>query len=763
MSGAWHTADVTRRRPGARETRAVLPVATALFLLASAALPAQTPAPAQPAVVSQPLPPETTAVLRGRVHRGGAPIAEATIRAGDSLVTRSGADGTFRLSLAGPRPTAFTVTAVGYRSRTLPLPAVLAEPVDIALEPAVVPLAPIVATGTLRETRVAESPVKVDVIGEAFLRRAAGDNLLMAMDRVTGVQQQVDCGVCFTNSLRINGMEGPYTAVLVDGVPIMSSLASVYGLQGLHPAIIEQVEIVKGPASTLYGAEAMAGVINVVTKDARYAPAFSIGTLASSHGELSAEASAAPRVGGGRLLLSGTVGRNTTFVDANADGFTDLPLVTRGALFAKFSDGPASARRLDVAVRLTGEDRFGGVRGWTRADRLGTRVYGEQISTRRAEATAQWRLPVTADLRLQAGGAWHDQNSAYGTTPYVARQVDAFTQLTLGVPAGRRHDLLAGAAFRWQRFDDDTPATTDGAVVRPVPGVFSQLESRLGGGVTTLAGLRLDHQPTDGLVAAPRFSVKWQAPRGTTLRLNAATGFRPVNIFTEDHAALSGSRRVVLAETLRPERSWTVTAGVVQPVPFRGGALTVEADLFRTEFSNRITPDYDTNPDEIRYANSREGARMQGVSLALALSPGAWPLALRVGGTWQSVQVEREGVLGQQVFSPRFKGEWTVAWEVGGGTQVDWTGRVLGAMPLPRHPDRAEQSPLFSEHAVQVTQPLGGTTALVLAVRNLFDFRQRDPLVAPEDPFGPAFDTNFVWGPTQGRRVLVGLQVIRPR
>lgn len=703
------------------------------------------------------------ALLRGRIHRSGAPVADATIRVGDSLVTRSGSDGAFRLVLPPVRPTAFSVTAIGFRPRTVPIPASLVDPVEVALEPSVVPLAPIVATGTLRETRVAESPVKVDVIGEAFLRRAAGDNLLMAMDRVTGVQQQVDCGVCFTNSLRINGMEGPYTAVLVDGVPIMSSLASVYGLQGLHPAIIEQVEIVKGPASTLYGAEAMAGVINVVTKDARYAPSFSIGTLASSHGELSAEASAAPRIGGGRLLLSGTFGRNTQFVDANADGFTDLPLVTRGALFAKFSDGPPSARRLDVAVRLTGEDRFGGVRGWTRADRLGTRVYGEQITTRRAEATAQWRLPVAADLRLQAGGAWHDQNSAYGTTPYVARQIDAFTQLTLGSQLGSRHDLLTGAAFRWQRFDDDTPATTAGAVFRPVPGVFSQLESRVGGGLTTLAGLRVDHQPTDGLVASPRFSVKWQSPRGTALRLNTATGFRPVNIFTEDHAALSGSRRVVLAETLRPEQSWTVTAGIVQPVPFRGGALTVEADVFRTAFSNRITPDYDSNPDEIRYANSREGARTQGASLAVSLSPGDWPLALRVGGTWQSVQVEREGVLSQQVFSPRFKGEWTVAWEFGRGSQLDWTGRLLGAMPLPQHPDRATQSPWFSEHAVQLTQPVGATTALVVAVRNLFDYRQRDPLIAPEDPFGPAFDTNFVWGPTQGRRILVGLQVIRPR
>ena len=700
-------------------------------------------------------------VLEGRVHDAGEGLAGATVRAG-SRTARTREDGRFRMGLRAVWPIELRVTAIGYKPRTLRIEAPGSD-VDIGLERAPATLEPLVATGTLRETSVADSPVKVELVGAAFLRRAAGETLASAMDRVTGIQQQVDCGVCFTNSLRINGMEGPYTVVLIDGVPLMSSLASVYGLSGLHPAIIEQVEIVKGPSSTLYGAEAMAGVINVITKDPRYAPKLSFGSLVSSHGELSAEAAAAPRLGGGHLLLSGTFAHNAQFIDANTDGFSDLPLVSRAALFAKWSDGPPSGRRLDLALRFTGEDRFGGQRGWTAADRLGTRVYGEQISTRRLETTVQWRLPVRRDLRLQAGGAWHDQNSAYGTTPYVARQVDAFAQLSWAAPVGRLGQLVSGAAFRWQRFDDDTPATVSGPVIRPVPGLFGQLETQVGSRVTTLAGLRLDHQPTDGLVASPRLSAKWEGANGTTLRVNAATGFRPVNIFTEDHAALSGSRQVVLAEALRPERSWTVTAGVVQPFRVGGAGLTLDADLFQTRFSNRIVADYDTDPEAIIFANSREGARTRGLSVGLAMTPDQWPLSLRIGGTWQDVRVQRGAEQGQQVFSPRFKGEWTLAWEMGSGTQLDWTGRLLGTMPLPVNPERAPASSAFSEHAVQLTQPIGATSALVVAVRNVFDYRQRDPLVAPDSPFGPEFDTNFVWGPTQGRRVLLGLQLIRPR
>jgi outer membrane receptor for ferrienterochelin and colicins len=708
---------------------------------------------------------DTLRVVTGRVLHDGRPVAEARLRVeGDSATATTAADGRFRLSVTTSPPTLLHVTAIGYRPREALLDAWPTAPLAITLERAPTALAPLVATGMLRERRVDEAPVKVEVVGSAFLARAASDNLMMSMDRVTGIQQQVDCGVCFTNSLRINGMEGPYTAVLVDGVPLMSSLASVYGLNGLHPAIIEQVEIVRGPASTLYGAEAMAGVINVVTRDPRYAPAWSASSMVTSHGELSLEAGAAPRLGGGHLLLSGTLARNAQFVDGNADGFTDLPLLTRGALFAKWSDGPASGRRLDVAVRLFGEDRFGGVRGWTPADRLSDRIYGEEIRTRRGEATVQWRLPARADLRLAAGTALHDQRSAYGTTPYAAQQLDAFAQLTLASRAGALGELLAGTALRMQRYDDGTPATAAGADVRPIPGVFGQLETELAPRLRSVVGLRADHHDAHGVVLAPRLALRWETRAGTVLRVNAATGFRPVNVFTEDHAALSGSRRVIFAETLRPERSQTLTAGLAQPVPFGGALLQVELDGFLTRFRNRILPDYDTDPDAIIYANADEGGVTRGISLMATLAPEQMPLSFRLGGTVQDVQVRRDGVSEWQPFSARFKGEWTVTWEFReGGTTLDWTGRLLGPMALPRFEGRAERSPWFTEQAVQLVHPFGRQMAVTVAVRNLFDFRQRDPLIAPEDPFGPSFDTNYVWGPMQGRRLAVGLQMVRPR
>src|SRR5699024_7839872 len=98
---------------------------------------------------------------------------------------------------------------------------------------------------------------------DIFLQKNPSANFMDNISYINGLSNFVTCGVCGTNSIRINGMEGPYTAVLIDGTPIIGSLASVYGLNGISPAIIERIEVIKGPNSTLYGSEAMGGVINI--------------------------------------------------------------------------------------------------------------------------------------------------------------------------------------------------------------------------------------------------------------------------------------------------------------------------------------------------------------------------------------------------------------------------------------------------------------------------------------------------------------------
>jgi outer membrane receptor for ferrienterochelin and colicins len=709
--------------------------------------------------------PTATGVVVGRVTSRDRPVAGARVgvAGGEALADSAGR---YRVAGVPDGRQTLVVRAIGFgrAERDVVVPRGDSVRVDVALDPAA-GLAPVVTTGTLRAVVVDDSPVKVEVVSERLLRRAAAVDLVDAVRTVNGLQPQVDCGVCFTSSIRVNGMEGPYTAVLIDGVPVVSALASVYGLSGITPAAIQQIEVIKGPSSTLYGTEAMGGVINVVTKDPRFAPRYAAQVATSTHGETTLELAATPDLPGGPMLLSATLARNERFVDGNGDRFSDMPLVARAALFAKWAHGAAGGRRADVAARYYYEDRFGGERGWTRADRGGDRAYGESIYTGRGELMAGWR-PEPGGLapRLDAALNWHDQDSWYGTQRYAARQGVAFAQAAWERESGR-HATVAGLSARLRHYDDDTPAT-----LRPdrrfVPGVFAQDEVDVGGGVALLAGLRVDHHRDHGLVAAPRVNVKWAPDEETTVRLNAATGFRVVDLFTEDHAALTGARRVVVAEGLRPERSYNVALGFNRHLHLGGedDALVLDVDAFFTHFTNKIRPDYDTDPDLIVYANLDGHARSRGVAASVALETPRRPYALYAGVTLQDVHAVDGGTRQRIPLVPRVQGVWTASYAFRRpALSLDWSGRLVGPQALPAVPGRATRSPWFSEQSLQATRPLRPGLDLFVVVRNLLGFRQSDPLVRPDDPFGPEFDTAHVYGPTQGRRLAVGVRIAAAR
>ena len=133
-----------------------------------------------------------------------------------------------------------------------------------------------VISGTLELIERKESPIPIAVYSSQFLNIVPAPSLVEATNQITGLRPQLNCSVCNTGDIHINGMEGAYSMIVIDGMPIMGGLSTVYGLQGIPTSLIDQVEVIKGPASTLYGSEAMAGLINVVTKNINCIPRFSL-------------------------------------------------------------------------------------------------------------------------------------------------------------------------------------------------------------------------------------------------------------------------------------------------------------------------------------------------------------------------------------------------------------------------------------------------------------------------------------------------------
>lgn len=711
---------------------------------------------------------QSATILAGRVTSEQKSVPNATIALSDSaggmvVDTRTSADGLFRVTLPSAGRYTLTVRALGFtpsKREVTALPAGTTT-VNVALVSSASTLSSVVTTGTMRETFVSESPVKVEVVSTEFLTRNVSNNVMDNISFLPGLNQQVDCGVCFTNNIRINGMEGPYTAVLIDGTPMVSALATVYGLNSIDPSLIEQIEIIKGPNSTLYGSEAMGGVINVITKDARLAPRLSLNSYGTSNGETNLALAAAHTVGRAQSLLSVGGAWNDRFVDNNNDGFRDLAAVTRLSVLNKWAVGTAANRPFDLMARYYYEDRLAGVNGFEGANRGSSTLYGESIRTHRAELLSSVRGgPASAPFRLDLSFNYHYQDSFYGDQAYVASQTVAFGQGVWSPQVGR-HGLLLGATLRQQTYVDSTMAqrTNDS---RFIPGVFVQDELPLGDNVTLLGGLRLDHHQAHGVIPSPRLALKWSPDYHTSVRLNAATGFRVVSLFTEDHAALTGARQVRIAESLNPERSGTITASLNRSfgVADVDDALTLDVDAFFTRFSNRIVGDFDSDPNLILYENLRGYAQTRGLSVALGYATQQQPLFANLGVTVQDAFLQEDGERQALVFTPRVQTVFTVGYRFDqlGGLTLDWTGRVQGPTPLPEFEGLASRSPWFTEQHLQGTLPLGNGPTAFVAVKNLFNFVQQNAIIDPGNPFGDRFDTARVYGPLQGRRVMIGLR-----
>lgn len=652
----------------------------------------------------------------------------------------------------------------------------------------------VVVSGTMKEVSKLSSPVPIEVYTSRFFRANPTPSIFEGLQNINGVRPQLNCNICSTGDIHINGLEGPYTMILIDGMPIVSGLSTVYGLSGIPQSIIDRVEIVKGPASSLYGSEAVGGLINIITKKPEDAPMLSADVFSTNWGEVNTDLSAKVRVANKAQSLLGI----NHFIyqypnDDNNDGFTDVTQQHRISIFNKWTFERKLNRQFSVAARYVYEDRWGGQMNWTKQHRGGSDVYGESIYTNRWELFGNYQLPVPEKMFLTFSANSHNQNSVYGNLKYEARQNIAFAQLTWN----RRfkiHDLLAGLAYRYTYYDDNTPATANfndnlinQASKISLPGFFLQDEIKLDTNNTVLLGLRYDYNSIHGSILTPRINYKWNSDDNhNVLRISFGNGFRVANVFTEDHAALTGARDVVFIHNLKPETSWNGNLNFVKRMyTYGGGTFGLDATAFYTYFNNRIIADYETNPNQIIYDNLDGHAISKGVSLNadLTLKNG---LKFLLGATLMDVYSVEQGIKNSHLFTEHFTGVWNIGyhWEKA-GIQLDYTGNIYSPMHLPLLSEtdpRKATSPWWSIQNIQITKSLSKALDFYGGIKNLLNWtpnkgnpfliaRANDPFdkqvqfnaagvaqVTPDNPYGLTFDPTYVFAPNQGIRWFFGIR-----
>ena len=722
--------------------------------------------------------------IKGKITQNGEPLPAVSI-----IVTPTGAslvaddDGNYEIKNIPFGTYEIIFSAVGLHTERKKI--IVNKPemlLNISLQDDNKEMEEVVITGTMKEISRSESPIPVEIITPKLFKKNPTASLFEAVGMVNGVQPQLNCNVCNTGDIHINGMEGPYTMILIDGMPIVSALSTVYGLSGIPNSIVERIEIVKGPASSLYGSEAMGGIINVITKSPTKAPVISADYFTTSWGEQSLDGAVKIKAGTATSLLGVNYFKYGVRADKNHDNFTDVTQQDRISLFNKWNFERKENRLFSLAARYVYEDRWGGELNWTKQFRGSDSIYGESIYTKRAEIIGLYQLPTTERIFTQFSYNWHDQDSYYGTTPYMATQQVGFIQAYWDKQFGDNHTFLLGAAMRYTDYDDNTPATAtlDGTGNKPqrtpLPGLFIQDEWKINEKHKVLGGYRFDYDKNHGGVHSPRVAYKFSPNTNNTVRASFGTGFRVVNIFTEDHAALTGARDVVIAEALKPERTFNGNLNYVLKVPTDFAFIGFDITGFYSYFTNKIVGDFDTDPTKIIYDNLKGHAISQGVSLNTDLTF-TFPLKVLAGISYMDVFIIENNAFGkeertQQLHAPKWSGNFITTYSFRNNYSVDVTGNWYGPMRLPIQPNdyRPEYSPWFCTANIQFTKKFSYGLEFYGGMKNIFDFVPKDPLMRPFDPFnknaadpvsnpnGYTFDTSYNYASMQGRRVFLGIR-----
>ncbi|HUE88729.1 MAG TPA: TonB-dependent receptor [Vicinamibacterales bacterium] len=635
-----------------------------------------------------------------------------------------------------------------------------------------------VVTATRTSRRLDDVPVRTEVVGRDTIDRLGARTLADAIEFTTGVRVENNCQNCNFSQIRLLGLEGPYTQLLVDGQPVVSSLAQVYGIEQIPTRMIERIEVVKGGGSALYGPGSVGGVVNVISRE----PAKRGGVFETRSDIMSGEPGlslngASDWVSTAQDAIVSVFGQfdRVRPIDLTGDGYTEVSrrqLEAVGGRAAKYLLGNAAKLTLDVtSIR---EQRRGG-------NRLDLAPHeadiAESIRSRRQSVGATWfhTRGKSLDYRVSSSwsGTWRDSYygtgrdpNAYGDTTSQLAVIDTQVNQYVG-----RHTLSSGFQFSREGLRDEQPAygrSTD--VTYRNAGVFLQDDWALGSGWELVYGARADHHTTvDRIILSPRVALMWSPLPAFDVRASVARGFRAPQLFDEDlHlSSVGGEARIIhLASDLTEERSTNYMLGAEwKPVAGPGQAL-VEVNGFSTRLTNlfHVIEQDDSATDVLEFVKTNLGAaRVYGIEVNLGWGIGD-DFIIQGGLVEQRARFdEAEPDFGSRDFfrSPRRYGNLTVTWNPHGIADFFAGVRYTGPMSVPHYAgvidaNRLERSPSFVTWDAGISRELGewDGRAITLTVngRNLTNAYQRDL------DQGPLRDAAYVYGPRFPRSIAVGLR-----
>lgn len=685
------------------------------------------------------------------------------------------------------------VQVMGYKTqeKTITVSAEATSVVHFQMEEVSFTTDEVVVSANRNEVSRKAAPVVVNVMSAKLFETVNSTDLAKSLNFQSGLRVENNCQNCGFPQVRINGLEGPYSQILINSRPIISALSGVYGLEQIPVNMIERVEVVRGGGSALFGANAVGGTINIITKDPINNSFQVASTMSNMNGKsweqyMGGNVSLVAKDNSYGIALYETY-RNRNPYDADGDGFSELGKLNMNTFGMRAYYRPNYFSRINVEYHTTNEFRRGGNKF--------------NLQPHEADITEQTKHIINS------GGVSYDRYwgekhkmSVYGSVQHTDRNSYYGAQKDMNA-YGKTNDLTWVVGGMYVGNMDRclfAPATFTGGVeyqsnslhdvmtgyhrdmqqdVR-IAGGFVQNEWRLNRW-TMLVGARLDkHNLIDHPIFSPRVNFLYKPSDNLQARLTYSTGFRAPQAYDEDlHVTAVGGEgvQIRLADGLREERSNSFSGSVDWSFPMGHWQSNILLEGFYTDLHHVFVLEdigEDQNGDKIKERRNGSGAKVYGVNLDAKVAHGR-EAQLQLGFTvqrsrynraevWTS-EGEEEQTTKRMPRTPDYYGYFTFTSAPLKNFDFSLSGTYTGKMIVPHmagyiEKSRMEHTPQFMDLNLKLNYTFVLKDHIKMqvngGVQNIFNSFQKDL------DKGEFRDAGYFYGPTQPRTYFVGIKIM---
>ena len=617
-------------------------------------------------------------------------------------------------------------------------------------------------------------------ISSEELLKAACCNLSESFETNPSIDVNFADAVSGTRQIKMLGLTSPYILITTENIPSIRGAAQTYGLSFIPGTWVESIQVTKGAGSVVNGFESIAGQINAeMQKPATDLPLF-VNAFAGLNGRLELNTHLNTAVGQRwhtGLYLHGNY-RGQKF-DRNGDGFLDMPLAEQLNLMNRWQYTDAENGWVGfLNVRYLRDDKQSGQVDFDPTQhRGGTLFWGSEIDTERWDVTAKIgyvdpALPYHT-AGIQMAYSRHQQDSYFGLNTYDITHDSWYSNLVYNsIISDSRHKIKTGLSATYDRYSEQVNQRLFNRIENSVGGFFEYAYDNLDK-LTLTAGIRADIHNRLGFFITPRLHARYEAWDKGVFRVSVGRGKRSANIFTENQQFFSSSRMLELTDEggpiygLDPEIAWNYGLSFMQGFQLFGRNADLTLDLYLTDFTNQVVVDWE-DPRSIRFYNLEGSSTATSFQAEFSFEPFE-RMDVRTAYKYYDVRVDyREGRL-ERPLTPRNRlfvnaGYSTLAKDNGSQWKFDLTYNWLDSQRFPStqgNPPadlRPERTPTVTTLNAQLTRVFSKRFEVYLGGENILDYRQDNPILGADDPFGPSFDTTFVYGPIFGSMYYAGLR-----